>query len=125
MVQAGMTIMAADGRAQGGQGSAALVTNERDGWLASEHVMRLTPRPGVRPGLVLLALAAAQSKVQINALSFGSVIDELNAPDVEGVIVPPIAEDLVPEAEEAWAEFAAASTTAGRAVATFEAALTL
>ncbi|GEL48052.1 hypothetical protein CHO01_31680 [Cellulomonas hominis] len=123
VVTEGMTIMAADGRAQGGQGSAALVTAERDGWLASEHVMRFVPRPGVKPGLVWLSLAAQQTKLQVNALSFGSVIDELNADDVADVRVPPIDDELAIDAEAAWAEFGAASRATADAVAILESSL--
>ena len=40
----------------GGAGTPAIVTPDRNGWLASEHVMRLTPRPGVHAGWLYLAL---------------------------------------------------------------------
>ena len=123
IVMAGMTIMAADGRSQGGQGSASLVTTDRDGWLASNHVMRLTPRPGVRPGLVWLAMAARQTRLQVNALSFGSVVDQVNPQDVEDVLVPAVPLELAEEAEIAWREFATAGSAFARAIAMFEAAL--
>jgi hypothetical protein len=123
IVTAGMTIMAADGRAQGGQGSASLVTADRDGWLASDHVMRLVPRPGVRPGQVWLAMAARQTRLQVNARSFGSVIDELTSEAVEDVLVPTVPSELAAEAETAWEDFAIAGSASASAISLLESAL--
>jgi hypothetical protein len=104
-IQSDMTIFAADGRAQGSQGRCALVTTERSGWLASEHVMRLRPRSGVRPGAIWLALSTRQVRAQINALSFGSVIDELRPVDIEQILLPQIDDKSALRAERAWAMF--------------------
>lgn len=118
-----MTIFGADGRAEGRQGTPALVTNDRDGWLASEHIMRLIPRSGVSPAALWLAVAAKQSQLQINALSFGSVIDELTAEAVESLILPPVDDDLAADAEQAWADFSIASSTLASSVERLEEAL--
>lgn len=123
VVAAGMTIMAADGRAQGAQGSTSLVAGDRDGWLASNHVMRLTPRSGVTPGQLWLAAAARQTRLQVNALSFGSVVDQVNPGDVDDVIVPAVSPQLATESEDAWAEFSTAATASDVAVSLLEAAL--
>lgn len=98
----GMTIFGAVGRAEGRQGAAALVTSERSGWLASNDVMRLTPRPGVLPASLWLAIASQQARLQINALSFGSVIDHMNPWDVENIFVPSIDPGLGAKAQHAW-----------------------
>ncbi|MFF6880200.1 hypothetical protein ACFY9S_33560 [Streptomyces sp. NPDC012474] len=105
-LEEGMTIFGAVGRSEGRQGSASLVTRDRSGWLASNDVMRLVPRAGVSPGAVWLAIAARQTRMQINALSFGSVIDHLNPWDVEEIRVPQISEDLAKRAESTWELFA-------------------
>jgi hypothetical protein len=122
-LSAGMTVFGAVGRSEGRQGTPALIAEGRHGWLASNDVMRLRPRPGVSPGAVWLAIAAHQSRLQINALSFGSVIDHMNPWDVEDVIVPVVTEAMAQEAEAAWSVFSAASTSISAAVATLEAAL--
>ncbi|MFC9159504.1 hypothetical protein ACFTZ8_01480 [Streptomyces fungicidicus] len=102
----GMTIFGAVGRSEGRQGSASLVTRDRNGWLASNDVMRLIPHVGVSPGAVWLAVAARQTRMQINALSFGSVIDHLNPWDVEGIRVPNVPVALAERAECTWRLFA-------------------
>jgi hypothetical protein len=111
----GMTVFGAAGRSEGRQGTPALVTAERNGWLASNDVMRLSPRPGVRPAALWLAVAAAQTQLQINALSFGSVVDHMNPWDVEALMLPPVGDDLAEEAEQAWEDFAAAGAGFARA----------
>lgn len=123
VIRSGMTIFGADGRAEGSQGAAALVTQDRSEWLASNHVMRLIPRPGVRPGAVWLATAARQSKAQINALSFGSVVDQVNPEDAERIVVPAISDSDATEAEAAWALFGNAANLMDEAVALLEARL--
>lgn len=116
VVKYGTVIFGADGRAEGRQGWPALVTDERDGWLASNHVMRVHARDGVRPGAVWLALADARVQAQIKALSFGSVVDQTNPQDVECVVVPPVPEELADQAEAAWSALDEASETEKNAI---------
>ncbi len=120
---AGMTVFGAVGRSEGRQGTPALVTAERYGWLASNDVMRLRPRAGVRPAALWLAVAAAQTRLQINALSFGSVVDHMNPWDVEDLMLPPVGDDLAEEAEQAWEEFATAGAGFARASQLLDSAL--
>ncbi|MDH6584661.1 hypothetical protein M2161_003767 [Streptomyces sp. SAI-133] len=122
-LQEGMTIFGAVGRSEGRQGSASLVMRDRSGWLASNDVMRLVPRAGVSPGAVWLAIAARQSRIQINALSFGSVIDHLNPWDVEEIRVPQISEELAGRAESTWGLFARSRELMDEAVMTIESRL--
>ena len=105
----GTTVFGAVGRSEGRQGIPALITSERGGWLASNDVMRLRPRAGVSPGALWLATAARQTRLQINALSFGSVIDHMNPWDVEEVIVPGVPDSMARSAEHAWDRFAHAA----------------
>lgn len=53
----GMLAFGAEGRAEERIASPALITHERDGWLANNHVMRVVPRQGVHPGWLFLAFA--------------------------------------------------------------------
>ncbi|MGH3967627.1 MAG: hypothetical protein ACRDTV_05795 [Mycobacterium sp.] len=122
-LRAGMTVFGAVGRSEGRQGTPALITNDRDGWLASNDVMRLTPQAGVSPAALWLAIAAGQTRIQINALSFGSVVDHMNPWDVEDLWIPTVDDDLVAEAEQAWRDFSVASSVLAASVASLEAAL--
>lgn len=119
-IRAGMTVFGAVGRAEGRQAWPSMVTSDRDGWLASNDVMRLVPRPGVRPGAVWLAVAMPQVQRQIKALSFGSVIDHMNPWDVEDVLVPLVEDGLATAVESAWGKLARASALADSAVALLE-----
>jgi hypothetical protein len=85
--------------------------------------MRLKPRSGVRPGALWLAMTAQQTRLQVNALSFGSVIDHLTPEAVEDILVPDITEAMAIDAEEAWSEFSKSHDLMVEAVATLEAAL--
>jgi hypothetical protein len=120
VIRSGMTIFGADGRAEGSQGTAALVTEDRSEWLASNHVMRLTPRPEVRPGALWLAITARQSRIQINALSFGSVVDQVNPGDVEDILLPQVDDTAAQEAEDAWQLFSDAASAMRDAVSLLE-----
>jgi hypothetical protein len=120
VLKPGMTIFGASGRSEGRQGSPALITEDRVGWLASDDVMRLRPLPGVKPAGLWLAVATPQAQVQIKALSFGSVVDHMIASDVEGVWLPPVPPTAVAIAERAWADLVQARRLGSEAVALLE-----
>jgi type I restriction enzyme S subunit len=111
----------ADGRAEEGLGVPTVVTSDRHGWLASEHVMRLRPRPGVHAGWLYLVMTLPHVQVQIRALARGSVVDTLYERDVAGVIVPPIDARLGEAVDTAWEDFALAHSLEQRAMLLFEA----
>jgi hypothetical protein len=110
-----MTIFGAVGRSEGRQAWPALVTADRDGWLASNDVMRLVPQPGQRPGALWLGVAAPRTQVQIKALSFGSVVDHMNPWDVEQIAIPAVSDDLAHVVESAWDNYSAAVFSAASA----------
>jgi hypothetical protein len=120
-----MTIFGAVGRSEGRQGAASLIGSDRSGWLASNDVMRLSPKEGVRPGALWLAVSSQQVRLQINALSFGSVIDHMNPWDVEDVILPRIGEDMAIEAESVWDQFEKGASLMGSAANKIEKQLTV
>jgi hypothetical protein len=113
-------IFGAVGRADGRVGQAALICGDRDGWLASNDVMRLVPHPGIHPGALWLAIAAPESQIQIKSLSFGSVIDHMNPWDVEALRVPPVDDEMAGTVLSAWRSFADAAGLLEQASATIE-----
>lgn len=121
----GTTLLTADGRAEENLADCALVTGDREGWGASGHVHRVTPRHGVHPGLIYLACACGPVQTQLKALATGSVVDGLSDADVSSVLVPydTSAEALAmgKSAQHAWQMFDEATTSENEAVAALEA----
>jgi hypothetical protein len=105
-LRTGMVLFGAVGRSEGRQAWPALVTSDRDGWLASNDVMRLTPRAGTRAAALWLAVASPQVQAQIKTLSFGSVIDHMNPWDVEEVLLPPVDSARARRVSDAWDKLA-------------------
>ena len=116
----GMTVFGAVGRAEGKQGAPALITPERSAWLASNDVMRLRPRAGVDAAGLWLAVASAEARLQLNALSFGSVVDHMNPGDVENIWVPQVDPADAVSAKDAWLRFSNAAVEMEHAVALLE-----
>ena len=98
----GMVVFGAVGRWEGRLGDPALVGPDRDGWLASNDVMRVTPREGVDPAWLWRAIASPQVQAQIGALPYGSVVDHTGPSDIEGVVLPPEDDGLDAVAAEGW-----------------------
>jgi hypothetical protein len=119
----GATIFGAVGRSEGRVGQPALVAADRAGWLASNDVMRLFPRAGVRAGVLWASVASPESQIQIKSLSFGSVIDHMNPWDVEALQVAPVDDDTADIVEDAWRSFADAAALLDNAVDAVEALL--
>lgn len=61
---AGTIVYQADGRAEEGLGTPAVVTAERAGWLARGHVGRLLAREGERWGAVYLGFASRKARAR-------------------------------------------------------------
>jgi hypothetical protein len=121
----GTTLLTSDGRAEENLADCAFVDHDRSGWAASVHVHRVTPRPGVHPGLVYLACACSPVQVQLKALATGSVVDALSTGDVSSVIVPyadtAATRRLGDDARRAWGLFASATAAENEAIASLEA----
>jgi hypothetical protein len=120
----GTTLLTADGRAEENLADCALVAKDREGWAASGHVHRVSPRTGIHPGLVYLACSCMPVQVQIKALATGSVVDALSCDDVSSVIVPyddsSSVQKLGDAAVEAWQLFAEATAAEDDAIASLE-----
>ena len=116
----GATIFGAVGRSEGRVGQPALIAADRASWLASNDVMRLFPRDGVRPGVVWAAISTPETQTQIKSLSFGSVIDHMNPWDVEALQVAPVDDYTADIVEDAWRSFADAAALLDTAVEVVE-----
>lgn len=113
----------ADGRAEESLGYPALVTKERDGWLASGHVGRAKPKDEADAGWIWAAMASDAVRQQISALACGSVVDALYPEDLKSVVLPP--RELVDSKAviQAWAGFSVAAVKAAQARQLVETAL--
>jgi len=63
----------------------------------------------VRRGAGWSALAARETRLQIDAWSFGSVMEHVNPWDFEAFSAPPVRDADAVAAEDAWARFGAAA----------------
>ncbi|MHB8868395.1 MAG: restriction endonuclease subunit S domain-containing protein [Thermoleophilia bacterium] len=109
-----------EGRAQDRMGTPAMVTEDRAGWLASEHVMRLIPHEGVSAGWLYLALSVWQVQIQVRAIPCGSVVDELQPGDVGRVVLPPPDDRRGDIAAGAWRDLGLGALAEKRAIGYLE-----
>lgn len=123
-LRAGTVCFQADGRAEESLGYPCMVTPERDGWLASGHVGRVSPLMDTDSGWLWAAIASEAVQRQIAALACGSVVDALYPEDLLSVVLPP--RELVDSAAvvDAWNDFSNAAKKAAQARRMIEDALT-
>lgn len=95
----------ADGRAEEELGTPAFITKDRAGWLASGHVGRVVPKPGVDAGWLFLALKTSHTQMQLKARASGSVVDSTFPQDMEEVILPPALDVDGNKVVKLWEEF--------------------
>jgi hypothetical protein len=120
-------LMTCDGRAEENLADCALVVNDRAGWAASGHIIRLVPNADTNPGLLYLACSSKPVQAFLKSLATGSVVDALSGKDVGSVIVPyPRTTEgirLGDEAIQAWDWFAEAFALENHAISELESAL--
>jgi len=116
-------VFQADGRAEESLGFPAIVTSDREGWLASGHVGRLIPNEGTDVGWLYLAVRSQHAQVQLRALACGSVVDALYEDDIGRIILPPQLSGDTEKVENAWESFANARAAEDEALTMFENAL--
>jgi hypothetical protein len=119
----GWIVYQADGRAEESLGFPAVVTSERDGWLASGHVGRLVPNSGVSWGWLWLACSTTHVQRQIKAMASGSVVDSTFPADMAQVILPPMNDIDGTKIERAWRGFVNAKQAEDTAIRLIEDAL--
>jgi hypothetical protein len=120
---AGTIVYQADGRAEEGLGTPAVVTEARDGWLASGHVGRIVAREGVSWGRIYLGLATRHGQAQIRAAASGSVVDSTFESDMAEVLIPEVSGAAAASAERAWRAMSSADALEREATRTVEAGL--
>jgi hypothetical protein len=116
----GMVAFGAEGRAEERIAQPALITEDRAGWLANNHVMRVDPNPGVNSGWLYLAFATPQVQAQVKACSSGSVVDAVNPADLNRVVLPPVDTERGDEALRCWQDFSRAGVLEAEAVQQLE-----
>lgn len=104
-LEAGMIACQADGRAEESLGQPVVITDERDGWLASGHVARIRPFDEEDRGWIWASLATRAVRNQMASLACGSVVDALYPDDMETVVLPPRGSIDVSAANHAWNQF--------------------
>ncbi len=127
LLESGMVLLTADGRAEENLADCVLVLQDRTGWTASGHVHRLIPRKGVHSGLLYLACSCRPTQDLLKSLATGSVVDALSQDDVASMVVP-YPEDkrgleMGKEALAAWQTFVRASEAEDEAISALEAEL--
>lgn len=122
-LEQGWTVFGGEGRAEERLGIPSLVTAERAGWLASEHVMRVVPKAGVHAGWLFLAFSTKAVQAQVKSGACGSVIDELQPVEMARVLLPPPDEARGDEALKAWTLFDVANDLEAQARDAFDAAI--
>jgi len=106
ILKVGTTIFTCDGRSEEALGEPSYVMPVWNGWMASEHLMRLEARANVGHGYLYLAIASPWVQRQLKARASGSVIDALEPEEVSKIMIPllpePLRKGLNAEAERCW-----------------------
>ncbi len=118
-LHSGMIAYPADGRAEEGLGEPVLISDDRDGWLASGHVGRVVPNTSTDPGWLYLALSSHYAQLQLKAKASGSVVDATYEGDMENVVLPTPSKSY-PAVRWAWRYFVWARRLEALAVSVIE-----
>jgi hypothetical protein len=126
-LQAGTTVLTADGRAEENLADCAFITEERVGWGASGHVHRVVPKNGINAGLIYLGCSSSSVQAQLKSLATGSVVDALSEDDLAATAIPYEDSDEAFQigdlAVEAWEMFSKAVRLEDQAMAIIERAI--
>lgn len=109
-VKAGWLLLARSGQIYGLNGTLTLATEAHEGYVVSDHVIRIAPldKPSIRPGYLCVALSHPDlGRPIMKSLPYGSSIPEIEVADVkqlEVVRLGPVEENAIADlAEEASA----------------------
>lgn len=72
----------------GSVGNAVLVPKKMDGYLASEHFIRVIPREEYNPSYILIFLRTSMGKAQTEKEIYGAVVDEISVDSTKAIKVP-------------------------------------
>ncbi|OZG26372.1 hypothetical protein BH683_023650 [Williamsia sp. 1138] len=112
----GTLVFGARGRAEERVSLPALIVEDRADWLASHNVMRVHPREGISAGWLYLCFAIEHVQLQVRGSAFGSVVDVVDAPNLDRVVLPPVDNDLGDAALQCWRDMSSASTLEATAI---------
>jgi hypothetical protein len=106
VLKTGTTIFTCDGRSEEALGEPGYVMPIWDGWMASNHVMRLIAEPDVSSGYLYLAIASPWVQIQLKAIASGSVVDAIEPDSVSKIVIPMLGRNamlaLGAEAARCW-----------------------
>jgi type I restriction enzyme S subunit len=69
-------------------GRTAIVPHAWDGWAASEHILRIIPKPECPAGYLYAFLNSPVGKIQLTSQIYGAVVDELTEEQTRSVLIP-------------------------------------
>jgi len=69
-------------------GRVEIVTRNKDGWTASEHLIRIITNDVGYPGFITAFLMTPYGQHQLDAKIYGAVVDELTPEDTEKIWIP-------------------------------------
>jgi len=84
----GWSLVACDGRSEGDLGRPGYVSSLWDGWMASNHLMRVVARDGIDPGYLHAALQLKEVQIQFKSVATGSVVDALDEILCGEILIP-------------------------------------
>lgn len=120
-------VLTCDGRAEENLADCALVREDRAGWAATEHIIRLVPKSDVNPGLLYLASSSQPIQRILKSMACGSVVDGIRIPHVSSLVVPfpcdSTGKKLGDRAMAAWDNFTKSAKMEEAAAADLDAAL--
>ena len=105
VIRKGWSLFTCDGRSEEALATPAYVPSLRDGWLASNHVMRAVPKDGMNGGYLYLSLSSPLVQAQLKARATGSVVDGLDPQTVSDVVLPVLDQDKVKDLGQSAADY--------------------
>ena len=69
-------------------GRIMVVPSDLDGWAASEHLIRISPKNDVNPGYIAAFLESPYGQHQLQSKIYGGVVDELTENDTGNIFIP-------------------------------------
>jgi hypothetical protein len=122
-LHAGWIAYPADGRAEEELGTPIMITQNRNGWLASGHVGRVIPKAGVDAGWLFAAFKTTHAQLQLKSRASGSVVDSTFPSDLSAIILPPKLNIDFTKVLQVWKDFARAQHLHEQATAMVDEAL--
>lgn len=119
----GWSVIACDGRSEGDLGRPGYVSSLWDGWMASNHLMRVVPKGGIHAGYLHAALMVQETQVQLKSVATGSVVDALDDTTAASVLIPrggAAEEGLGERVDAAYEQWADAHRLIEKAAGAFE-----